>query len=225
MSVDERLSGLLLRLKAVEALARGVAHDLNNALGIITSYTEFVESETAEITGVQEDLAEIRMATQRCERLSCRLVSLSKFQSLKSEAFDGGLVLQELKPLLRRILTENIELKIIVWEGEFPLDHGRRQFETILLNLTLEALLRMPEGGVLNLELSLLQGPAARACLECRFLPLLSPISRLVIREKGWGIERAGELARRMEWTLMESGDKDRRIRIEFPLHLMEDSL
>lgn len=216
MNPDDRLSGRVLRLEAAEALARAVAHELNNALGAIITYTEFAQAETTQNPQVQEDLAEVRRASDRCAALTRRLVALSKVQRPKNEAFDIKSSVEDLEKVLRRLLADKIELEIVVEAGEYPLETGRDSFETLLLNLALEALLRMPGGGRLRLEIGLLPDEGGAALLGCHFHREPSAEQPVVVREEAWGIDRVREVVALAGWML--STDDDDSLRIEFQL-------
>ncbi len=203
-----------LRLQAVEALACAVAHDLNNAVLNILSYTNFALEEAGSAAQLREDLLEVRSAAEKCENLSERLVALSRRRDLKSRAFEAGSVLRGMGGTLQRVLGGRVELRIGIGEGIFYSDGGRRHFEAILINLAFEALTRMPEGGELEFRLRL--DEEGRAALDCIFRSASSAMSTKAVRTDAWGVERSRELSSLLGWEFSDGIESEGRALIRF---------
>jgi PAS domain S-box-containing protein len=140
------------KMELVGQLAGGVAHDFNNLLTVITGRTEFLLE--AENLGEEQetDLSEIRKAAARATELTRQLLAFSRKQLLQPRVLDLNRMLAEVEPMLRRLIGEDIQIRIIAGSklGSITADPG--QLQQILLNLALNARDAMPSGGVITLQ-------------------------------------------------------------------------
>ena len=140
------------KMELVGQLAGGVAHDFNNLLTVITGRTEFL-LEAENLGGDQEtDLAEIREAAGRATELTRQLLAFSRKQLLQPRVLDLNHTLAEVEPMLRRLIGEDIQIRIVAGSnlGSITADPG--QLQQILLNLALNARDAMPSGGVITFQ-------------------------------------------------------------------------
>lgn len=138
------------KMESVGQLAGGVAHDFNNLLTVITGRTEFLIG-AANLDPEQEtDLEEIKKAAERAAELTRQLLAFSRKQLLQPRVVDLNRTLDEVEPLLRRLIGEDIQIRIIHGAalGAITADPG--QLQQILINLAVNARDAMPTGGVLS---------------------------------------------------------------------------
>jgi len=137
------------KLEAVGRLAGGVAHDFNNLLtGIITNAAVALEEldTSAEVRKIFED---VRAAADRATELTRQLLAFSGKQMLEVTALDLGLLIREMTRMLRRLMPENIELRLELAEESCTVRGDPVQLEQALLNLAINARDAMPDGGCL----------------------------------------------------------------------------
>ena len=139
------------KMEAVGRLAGGVAHDFNNMLSAITSYTELLLTDTSS-AATRADLYEIKRAAERAARLTHQLLAFSRQQVLKPRIVDLNSVITEMRRMLERLIGENIALSAELEPelGRVRVDAG--QIEQVILNLVLNARDAMPSGGVITLR-------------------------------------------------------------------------
>ncbi|HET7542385.1 MAG TPA: ATP-binding protein [Polyangiaceae bacterium] len=139
------------RLEALGRLAGGIAHDFNNILSVILSYSSIVLSELEPGTPSADDVQEIHAAGERAARLTRQLLAFSRRQVLEPRIVDLNEVVAGMEKMTRRLLGEDIVLKIALSPtlGRVKVDIG--QFEQVLLNLALNARDAMQNGGVLTI--------------------------------------------------------------------------
>ena len=141
------------KMEAIGQLAGGIAHDFNNLLTAILGYTDLVlATPEGRAEPLRLDLLEIKGAAKRAADLTQQILAFSRKQALRPEIICVNDVLGELKPLLGRILGEDIILEIQPSDdiGLCELDPG--QFTQVLMNLVVNARDAMPGGGFLILE-------------------------------------------------------------------------
>jgi PAS domain S-box-containing protein len=140
------------KMELVGQLAGGVAHDFNNLLTVITGRTDFLLE--AENLGEEQetDLAEIRKAAGRATELTRQLLAFSRKQLLQPRVLDLNRTLAEVEPMLRRLIGEDIQVRIVAGSGLGSITADPGQLQQILLNLALNARDAMPSGGVITLQ-------------------------------------------------------------------------
>lgn len=142
------------KLESVGRLAGGIAHDFNNLLTLILSSTDFVLAELPAGSPLREDLEEIRRAGERAAALTKRLLAFSRKQIASPKLIHLDELIREMKPMLRRLIGEDIEL---VFEAEGQLGTVRAdwgQLEQVIVNLAVNAQDAMPTGGRLTISVA-----------------------------------------------------------------------
>jgi signal transduction histidine kinase/ActR/RegA family two-component response regulator len=140
------------KMEAVGRLAGGVAHDFNNVLCIILSYSEMLAEELPSTSTMHADLTAIHHAGRRAAELTQQLLAFSRQQILQPRVVDLNEIVLGLERMLRRLLGEDVELAVLTAErlGKIKVDPG--QIEQVILNLAINARDAMPAGGKLTIE-------------------------------------------------------------------------
>ncbi len=140
------------KMEAVGQLAGGVAHDFNNLLMLIQAHNERLRSRFVPGEPAHQDSLEIEGAVARAASLIQQLLALGRKQVLQTKVLDLNSVVTEVAKMLGRLITNHIELKVLLAPelGRVKADPG--QIEQIILNLAVNARDAMPQGGQLLLE-------------------------------------------------------------------------
>jgi len=142
------------RMEAIGNLTSGVAHDFNNLLAVIVGNLELARKNPRSEADVQEFLDEALSAADRGSALTQSLLSFSRIQALSPQTTDVGALLQRLRGMLERTLSERIEIEIDVVEDPWKCMADQSQIENAILNLATNARDAMPGGGRLTIEIS-----------------------------------------------------------------------
>ena len=137
------------KMQAVGDLAGGIAHDFNNLLTAILVSSELMGSKLPAGSPVGEYLDTIRHAAMRAAELTHKLLGFSRRQHLELQPVDLGAVVTDFGQMMRRIIREDIQVRVIVdevWLGALA-DSGA--VEQILMNLMTNARDATPPGGTL----------------------------------------------------------------------------
>lgn len=127
------------KMETVGNLAGGVAHDFNNLLTGILSFTSFAQAELPSEGEVSEYLEQVERAGERAATLTRQLLGFSRRQIMSPKVLNLNEVVLDLDRMLRRLVTEDIEITIIPDEdiGMVEVDPG--QVEQLLMNLVVNA--------------------------------------------------------------------------------------
>ncbi|MDR3669988.1 MAG: ATP-binding protein [Holophaga sp.] len=148
------------RLNTLASLGAGIAHDLNNFLGVIRSSVQLIQQE---LDGSPQPgdrhLARIHASTDRAASLTGRLLGYARKDSEPPRRLDLAEALAQQEDLLRMLLPRNIELRMVLAPGRFPVLTRKSNLEQILVNLVCNAKDAMPHGGVVSIRLGSVPGP------------------------------------------------------------------
>jgi two-component system cell cycle sensor histidine kinase/response regulator CckA len=180
------------KMEAVGRLAGGVAHDFNNMLSVILSYSVLLTSTMAEGDPRIADLAEIQNAGKRAADLTRQLLLFSRQESLPQQVLDLNELLAGLQKLLQRAVGEDVELACLPCGTPARIRANPGHVEQVLMNLVINARDAMPTGGRLTIETSAVG--SHRSSLSDSGLPLpahAAPHVLVSVTDTGTGMDAA----------------------------------
>ena len=140
------------KMEAVGRLAGGVAHDFNNALGVIVGYGELLDLNLPADSPMHKHAKEIIKAGQRAASLTGQLLAFSRKQTIQPVVLDLNSVVIDTEKMLQRLIGEDINLAIVRESKLKNVKADRGQITQILMNLAVNARDAMPGGGKLVIE-------------------------------------------------------------------------
>ena len=143
------------RLETIGRLAAGVAHDFNNLLTVIIGNAELLERHLP-AGEARELLNDVHSASARAAALTRQLLAYGRQQPLRRDSVPPEIVVQEVEPLLRRLLPATITLHVDAPTTALTIAVDRSQFDQVLTNLAINAVDAMPDGGVLTMAVKIL---------------------------------------------------------------------
>lgn len=139
------------KMQAIGQLAGGVAHDFNNLLTAMIGFCDLLLLRHKPGDQSFADIMQIKQNANRAANLVRQLLAFSRQQTLQPRVLDVTDVLAELTHLLRRLIGENIDLRMIHGRdlGLVKVDQG--QLEQVIINLAVNARDAMTGGGRLTI--------------------------------------------------------------------------
>ncbi|MEK9672911.1 MAG: PAS domain-containing protein [Rhodospirillaceae bacterium] len=137
------------KMQAVGQLAGGVAHDFNNLLTAMIGFTDLLLERHGPGDPSFNDLQQIKQNAHRATNLVRQLLAFSRKQNLEPDLLDPEDALNDISNLLRRLLGENVRLKLEHERGAGKILADRGQFDQVIINMAVNARDAMPDGGPL----------------------------------------------------------------------------
>ncbi|MDF1735322.1 MAG: ATP-binding protein [Minwuia sp.] len=140
------------KMQAVGQLAGGVAHDFNNLLTAMIGFSDLLLMRHPPGDPSYADIVHIKQNANRAAALVRQLLAFSRRQTLRPKVLNLTDVLADLSDLLRRLIGEHLNLRIVHDRdlGLVKVDQG--QIEQVVTNLVVNARDAMESGGTVSLE-------------------------------------------------------------------------
>ncbi len=193
------------KMEAVGRLAGGVAHDFNNLLSIILGYAETMLDELPGDHPLGDALKEVFDAGNRARQLTRQLLAFSRKQALELVHGDINAIVTGFEKLLRRVIGEDIDLRIALAPQPLFVKCDVSQIEQVLMNLAVNARDAMPQGGCLTIETSRVLLGDSRGSREKGSAP--AHFARIVVSDTGAGMDR--DTLQRLFEPFFTTKDKD----------------
>jgi PAS domain S-box-containing protein len=157
------------KMEAIGQLAGGIAHDFNNILTTILGYGTLIQMKLAPDDPSKVYLQQMLSASEKAAGLTQSLLAFSRKQSIELKPRRINTLIRGIEKLLKRLVSEDIELKVLHSPEDICVMADTSQFDQVLMNLVTNARDAMPTGGSLTIKAGLTR-------IDSRF-----------IASRGWG--------------------------------------
>jgi PAS domain S-box-containing protein len=140
------------KMEAIGSLAGGVAHDFNNLLTAINGYSELIMMGMEESDRNYELMSAIRSSGERAAGLTRQLLAFSRKETVRTQVQSLNAIVSEMEVMLRRLIEENVEIKIRLDPEAGSVNVDKGQVVQILMNLVINARDAMRGGGRILVE-------------------------------------------------------------------------
>ena len=139
------------KMASLGVMAGGIAHEVRNPLGIISSSAQLLLEHPSDVHLHTEGAQKIHAATQRASLIIENLLKLARPQSTRMRVVDLQAMLEETLALLAHEMTlQKITLRK-EFQPDLPRVHGNPDLlQQVVTNLILNARNAMPQGGRLT---------------------------------------------------------------------------
>jgi signal transduction histidine kinase len=127
------------KMEAIGRLAGGVAHDFNNLLAVITGYSELLLESVGSSDPNRAKLEQIKQAANSAASLTRQLLMFSRQQVIQPVLLDINQTVANTETMLRRLIKENIEFKVVLDPNLDRINADPGQIEQVILNLVVNA--------------------------------------------------------------------------------------
>jgi two-component system, cell cycle sensor histidine kinase and response regulator CckA len=146
-----RAAAQLQRMETLGSLAAGLTHDFNNVLNTITTNVALAKEDGGYSQQVGVRLDQISDAVNKAAGLVRRLMQFSRSQDLHLRSLNINDVVRDVLRLTQPLLRDHMRLTLNLAE-DLPAVYGdSSQMEQVFVNLIVNALDAMPDGGGLTI--------------------------------------------------------------------------
>jgi len=177
------------KMDAVGRLAGGVAHDFNNMLSVIMSYSQFTLDSLAEGDPRRSDLLEVLGAARRSADLTKQLLAFARQQPAMPKVIELNQTVGDMLKMLERMIGEDIA---IVWKpgpALWRIKMDSTQLDQIVTNLAVNA--RDAIAGVGQLVIETSNVTFDQAYCDANIGALVGNFVRLSVTDNGAGMDAA----------------------------------
>ncbi len=143
------------RIESLGTLAGGMAHDFNNLLTAITGFAELLNERLRKLEIQFDEVQKILTTVERGKALTSRILTFTGSRAIRKRRVSMNEFLTGFTQLLQRLIPENIEIKTSLPEEEVVITMDDGLMEQTLINLAVNARDALPNGGVIAIELDL----------------------------------------------------------------------
>jgi signal transduction histidine kinase len=144
----------LHRMETLGVLAAGLTHDFNNILNTISTNIAVAAATESCSPTLQTRFDHISKAVDTAGELVRRLMQFSRTQELHQRSLQANDVVRAALRLVQPLLRKNISVEIDLAEDLPMVCADSSQMEQVIVNLILNALDAMPNGGTLRVSTS-----------------------------------------------------------------------
>jgi len=152
------------RLSGLGRLSGGFAHEFKNLLTVVQGHLHLLEQSLAggsPRSGL-ESLRQIRIASDQAEESVGRLLLFGNGAPAALSPCDLNRVIERFVAMMRRVLEENIEIRLDLAPGAAPIRADEGGLREALMSLIVHARDAMPGGGLVTLETRSVENPARK---------------------------------------------------------------
>jgi signal transduction histidine kinase/ActR/RegA family two-component response regulator len=139
------------RMEAAGTLAAGLAHDMNNVLASITTFSELLREELHD-PAHRADLEQIISQADRGAELTRALLAFSRRGQYRKQVLRIGDVLRDVVPLLERTLPKTIAIETALDVADTCVEGDDVQLTQSMVNFALNAADAMAGAGTLTIS-------------------------------------------------------------------------
>lgn len=137
---------------SIGKLAAGVAHEINNPLTAVLTFTHLILRRKDLPEEVREDLEMVADQTERVRNIVKSLLDFSRQSEIEVESIDiNGLIRDCVELMKNQALIKDIELSFKGQEKLAPLRLDRNRIQSVMINLIINALDATAAGGSIKI--------------------------------------------------------------------------
>ncbi len=152
---QKEMNDLLMRTQKMDALGKltgGIAHDFNNLIGVIIGYTELLQNNLPVDDKLNKYAHQINTAVERAKKLTAKLLTFSRKESIATEETDINQLLRNDQQLLEETLTARIKLSYELEVDLWPVCLDKSVLQDSILNISINAMHAITDTGTLIIK-------------------------------------------------------------------------
>ncbi len=139
------------KLATMGQLAAGIAHEVNNPLGVVLMYAHLIRERCAENDGMREDISMIVEEADRCKKIVSGLLNFARQSRIVRQPCDIRDVVE--RAVKAAHVPSRLRLSLVERLDNPVAEIDRDQLTQVLVNLLTNAEAAMPQGGAITVDM------------------------------------------------------------------------
>jgi nitrogen-specific signal transduction histidine kinase len=139
------------KLASLGQLSAGIAHELNNPLGVITMYSNILKDEMQENENVKDDLQLIVEQADRCKKIVGGLLNFARKNQVNFTEIDLNTLIQN--SVSSVVVPQNVKVELRLLKEDSLAMADRDQMTQVFTNLIKNSIDAMPDGGRITIDM------------------------------------------------------------------------
>ncbi len=174
------------RLATLGQLSAGMAHELGTPLNVISGRAKLIRSPGMLAEDIDRSARIIGEQAERMTDIMRQLLSFARRGESRKQNIDVNGLLHVVEPLLEPMAHKNkVEMKLIAADQTIQVEADPGQLQQVLLNLMLNGIQAMPDGGTLTISCALCACDSVPENIKHREQPWVC----LTVCDQGTGID------------------------------------
>jgi len=141
------------KLASIGELASGVAHEINNPLGVIKCYGNLIAKDQTQDSQVFKDIQIIRKHTDQCKTVVESLLNFARVSEPQMDTIDIHTCIEEILAVLEHQMQKGAIAIAREYDNELPqLTVDAQMMKQVFMNLLMNAIQAMPDGGQVTIR-------------------------------------------------------------------------
>lgn len=139
------------KLASLGQLSAGIAHELNNPLGVITMYSNILKDELGENENIRDDLQLIVDQADRCKKIVGGLLNFARKNQVSFSELDLNQLIQG--SVASVIVPPEVSIEVNYLKDDFMAMADKDQMTQVFSNLIKNSIDALPEGGKIMIDM------------------------------------------------------------------------
>lgn len=139
------------KLASLGQLSAGIAHELNNPLGVITMYSNILKDELQDNDNIREDLQLIVEQADRCKKIVGGLLNFARKNQVSFSELDLNQLIHG--SIASVIVPPEVSIEVNYLNDEFMAMADKDQMTQVFSNLIKNSIDAMPNGGKITIDM------------------------------------------------------------------------
>lgn len=147
------------KMETVGQMTGGIAHDFNNMLTPIVGYLDVLMRRHGDDEKTMRMLNMALQSADKAKVLVSKLLSFSRRQQLEAKVIDANALVADMREFVSKAIAgSGVDVAVERSEGVACVRVDPNQFETVILNLAVNARDAMPDGGMVRMSVERVAG-------------------------------------------------------------------